>query len=96
MTALRHYAMHAAPGRGPELATALGDLAARLRDQPGCEAIEIWADMADGDGYVFVERWHSPADRDAAGKALGRQAFAPVVSSLAEPPVIRDLRVIDL
>jgi quinol monooxygenase YgiN len=84
--------MRASPGRGSELEIALTDLAARIRECAGCEQVEIFADLGDSDRYVFIEHWRSPADRDAAGAALGKQTFACVAATLAEPPATCDLR----
>jgi quinol monooxygenase YgiN len=37
--------------------------------------------------FLFVETWKSADAAAAAGKALGREAFAPVMAALAAPPV---------
>jgi quinol monooxygenase YgiN len=96
MTILRHYSMRAAAGESTELEAALVALAARIRAQPGCEKVEIFADAADGDRYLFLEHWRSPADRDAAGAQLGKQAFAAVAATLAGAPEAHDLSAIGL
>lgn len=86
MTVLRHYRMQAAEGRGPDLGAALTALAAKVSPLAGCELVEMFADPDDPATYMFVEHWRALDDHKAAGKALGREAFAPVMAVLAQPP----------
>jgi quinol monooxygenase YgiN len=92
MTVLRHYSLQAAEGREGELGAALAGLAAQVRASAGCEAVTIAVDAKDPGHFVFIESWDDPASRDAAGAALGKEAFAPVFAALGEKPVARDLR----
>jgi heme oxygenase (mycobilin-producing) len=86
MTVLRHYRMQAAEGRGADLGAVLTALAAKVGALGGCELVEMFADSDDPSTYIFVEHWRSLDDHKAAGKALGREAFAPVMAVLAQPP----------
>ena len=91
MTVLRHYSLQAAEGRESDLGEALAVLAAQVRACAGCEKVEIFVDARDSRRYVLIEHWRSSTDRDAAGAALGKAAFAPVFDTLAERPEARDL-----
>ncbi|ATE67042.1 putative quinol monooxygenase [Rhizorhabdus dicambivorans] len=86
MTVLRHYRMQAAAGRGDELKAVLTDLAGLVAPLAGCEKVELFADPADPATFIFVEHWASVDDHKAAGAALGKEAFAPVMAVLAGPP----------
>ena len=86
MTILRHYKMTAAEGRGSDLRAALAELAIKVRPLPGCEAVRLYADAEDPLTYVFIEEWRSLDDHKAAGRALGKAAFAAVAATLSGPP----------
>lgn len=86
MTVLRHYRMQAAAGRGHDLGAALTALATKVGAFGGCELVEMFADPNDPTTYVFVEHWRSLDDHQAAGRALGKEAFAPIMAVLAQPP----------
>ena len=86
MTILRHYKMTAAEGRGSDLHSTPQDLAAVVRCLPGCDSVRIYADMEDPRTYVFIEDWRSLDDHEAAGRALGKEAFAAVAGVLSGPP----------
>lgn len=96
MTILRHYRMQAAEGRGGELKAALTGLAAKVAPLAGCEKVELFADPNDAGTFVFVEHWAGIEDHKAAGAALGKEAFAPVMAVLAEPPEGRYLEAVAL
>ncbi|MBO9499088.1 MAG: antibiotic biosynthesis monooxygenase [Novosphingobium sp.] len=96
MTVLRHYKMQAAEGRGEELRAVLAELAAKVTPLAGCEKVELFADPRDPDLFVFVEHWASVDDHKAAGAALGKEAFAPVMAVLAGPPEGRYLEAVPL
>ena len=91
MTILRHYSLQAAAGREAELGDALAGLSAKVSACPGCEKVELLVDVRDPGHYIFIESWSGTAERDAAGAALGKSAFAPVLNALASPPVGSDL-----
>ncbi len=86
MTVLRHYVMRAAEGQGGALRQALEALAAKVSPLPGCEAVELFVDTREPDVCMFVEHWASIEAHKAAGAALGKEAFAPVMATLASPP----------
>jgi quinol monooxygenase YgiN len=96
MTVLRHYTMKAAEGRGEELRDALTTLAALVEPLAGCETVELFADPRDAETFVFVEHWASIDAHKAAGAALGKDAFAPVMAVLAGPPEGRYLESLPL
>jgi quinol monooxygenase YgiN len=86
MALLRHYVMSAAKGRESELRAALVALAAKIRPCDGSEGVELYQDLDAPACFVFLERWRSMEDHKAAGKALGREAFQPVLAVLSQPP----------
>jgi quinol monooxygenase YgiN len=96
MTVLRHYKMQAAEGRGDELRGALVHLAAQVTPLSGCEKVELFADPRDADTFIFIEHWDSIDSHKAAGAALGKEAFAPVMAALAGAPEGRYLEAVAL
>ena len=86
MTIARQYIMVATEARAAALGEALADLEAKVRGLEGCEGVEIMQDIDSRDRFVFVERWVSVEAHRAAGKTLGREAFAPVSACLVKPP----------
>ena len=96
MTVLRHYIMKASEGRGADLRAALVALAAQVKPLAGCAAVELFADPRDADTFFFVEHWASLDAHKAAGAALGKEAFAPVMALLAGPPEGRYLESVPL
>lgn len=94
MTILRHYVMTAAEGRGEDLHAALVALAAKVSPLPGSEGVELLADMRDTDSFVFIEHWTSVDAHKAAGNALGKEAFTPVMAILTRPPEGRYLEAV--
>ncbi len=94
MTILRHYKMTAVAGRGDDLRAALDDLAEQVRPLPGCEGVRLYADPDDPLTWVFIEDWRSLDDHKAAGRALGKEAFAAVAAVLSGPPEGRYLEAV--
>ena len=86
MAVLRYYDMTAIEGRQQELRAALVALAEKIRPCAGSEGVELYEDLDAPARFVFVERWRSMEDHKAAGKALGRTAFQPVLAVLSQPP----------
>lgn len=86
MTILRHYTMKARRGHGAELGAALAHLAGNVTACPGSQGVETLADDGDSDRFVFIERWSSKDSHKAAGAMLGKEAFAPIMALLDEPP----------
>ncbi len=94
MTILRHYKMTAKDGSGGDLRAALEHLADQVRPLPGCEGVRLYADPDDPLTWVFIEDWRSLDDHKAAGRALGKEAFAGVAAVLAGPPDGRYLEAV--
>lgn len=86
MTLLRHYRMQAAEGRSDDLKAALTALAGQVAPLAGCEKVEMFADPDDASIIIFIEYWRGIDDHKAAGAALGKAAFGPVMAALASPP----------
>jgi len=63
------------------------DLAPRIREQPGCEAIVIFGD-AEGEGGIFV-LWDSQEHADAAAKVIRPKLDQHLSGRLAGPPETR-------
>lgn len=95
MTIIRHYLMESRDGEGQVLATALSGLAKAIVPLPGLEKIEILGDMEDPNSFAFVEYWESKEVHQSAGKALPKEAFAPVMAVLRVPPEGRYLMLTD-
>jgi len=86
MAIVRHYVMIARPGEAAALSVALHALAAKVRPIAGCDGVELYQDAEKAERFTFIERWASVDAHQAGGKALGKQAFAPIMAALAGPP----------
>lgn len=92
MSIARHYAL--TPRDTPDdLIAALHDLSHHLQPCEGSLGTEILVGQADPVVVLFIERWRSEDDREAAGKQLGREIFAPVIARISGGPQINDYRV---
>lgn len=87
MTICRYYLMTAKQDHADALRSELVQLRAKVEPMHGCEGVELLQDDGDAAKFHFIERWTSKDMHAAAGKSLGREAFAPVMAVLAEPPV---------
>jgi quinol monooxygenase YgiN len=88
--------MIAAEGREAALEAALVRLAGRVSALEGCEGVEMMRDARAPAEFIFIERWPSVEAHKAAGKALGAEALAEVMASVAEPPKGRYLDFVPL
>jgi heme-degrading monooxygenase HmoA len=86
MSFVRYYRMTAREGAASELHAALENLRGLVLPLPGCEGVELLRNTEVPDQFVFMERWSSVESHREGGKALGKQAFAPVMAALAGPP----------
>lgn len=86
MTFVRAYVMTAKEGEASALDAALRGLAAKIGAQPDCAGVELYRDADRPDRFTFLERWHSVEAQQAGGKAVGKEAFAPIMAALAVPP----------
>lgn len=86
MTTARFYIMHAADGKDGALETALRALADAVRPLPGCEGVELLRDSGNEHRFFFIEKWASIEAHKEGGKALGKEALAPVMAALEGPP----------
>jgi Uncharacterized conserved protein len=86
MTTARFYIMHAAEGLDAMLETALNDLADAVRPLAGCLGVELMRDSGNERRFIFIEKWASIEAHKEAGKALGKEALAPVWAALDGPP----------
>ena len=86
MTFVRSYLMIAKDGEGPALEAALQALAAKVARQAGCAGTELYQDADKPERFTFLERWESVDAQKAGGRAVGKEAFAPIMAALASPP----------
>ena len=94
MAAIKWYSMKAKPGHESLLASALRELAARIRPIAGCERVEILQGLESSADFFFVEHWTSAEMQQASGRQLGRDPFKAVLDALASPPVVQTLQAI--
>jgi quinol monooxygenase YgiN len=86
MAFVRSYLMIAKDDKMAELEEALRSLAAKITAQTGCIGTELYQDAAKPERFTFLERWESVDAQQAGGKAVGKEAFAPIMAALATPP----------
>jgi len=86
----------AKPGREAELISALREVAAPTRAQPGCIRFGLYQLDGARATIVGIERWSSEADHDhhLAGPHFQRLA-SRMADLIAEPPRIQTYTVID-
>lgn len=95
MNVARHYVMIAKIGCERLLAAEIKALAAKIRPLPGCLGVECFRDAVEPAHFIFLERWEDMDAQRAAGALLGREAFAPIMESLAARPDTRTLSTFD-
>ena len=86
MTIARHYIMTAKPGTGDALRSALEALADAVRPLAGCEGVEMLRDTEAADRFVFIEKWASIDAHKSAASQLPKEAFGPMMATLAGRP----------
>ena len=86
MTFVRAYSMTAKDSEIAALESALRALAAKVSPQPGCTGVELYQDTDKPERFTFLERWTSVEAQKEGGKAVGKEAFAPIMAALAVPP----------
>lgn len=86
MAIVRAYVMIAASDKIEALDQALRALAAKVAGCEGTGGTELYQDLGDPARFTFLERWASVEAQKAAGQALGKDAFAPIMAALASPP----------
>jgi quinol monooxygenase YgiN len=87
MTICRYYLLTAKDASIDELQSALVALAGRVKTISGCEGVELYRDSKTRVRFHFIERWTSMDAHRAAGQLLGKDAFAPTMATVVEPPV---------
>jgi quinol monooxygenase YgiN len=86
MSVARTYIMHAAEGKDADLETALGNLADAVRVIAGSEGVELLRDAGNERRFIFIEKWSSIEAHKEGGKALGKEAFGPIMAAIYGPP----------
>jgi quinol monooxygenase YgiN len=94
LAAIKLYSMKAKSGHEKLLASALRELAARIRSIAGCERVEILQGLESPGDFFFVEHWTSLELQKAGGRQLGKDAFKAVLDALAAPPAAQTLQSI--
>lgn len=86
MPIVRHYILEASPGSDETLYHALRNLAATVRDLPGCERVDILRDCDEPCRYLFCEQWASSQALEDCADLLPKATFAPVMEAVCTPP----------
>ncbi len=86
MTICRDYLMTANEAQVDQLKGALKILASQVKAVGGCEGVEFYQETKVPTRFHFLERWTSVDAHRAAGQLLGKEAFAPIMAAVAEPP----------
>lgn len=85
MAGVARYAKATAkPGQGEALARKLLEVAAALRDVPGCELYVVNRSVSDPDVVWVTEQWHSQEQLDEALQTEGARARIPEVLALVQ------------
>jgi quinol monooxygenase YgiN/mannose-6-phosphate isomerase-like protein (cupin superfamily) len=85
MAGVARYAKATAkPGQGEALARKLLEVAAALRDVPGCELYVINRSVSDPDVVWVTEQWQSQEQLDESLQSEGEQAQIPEVRELVQ------------
>ncbi len=86
MTITRYYLMIAKEGQTDCLREALLSLGAKVKELDGCTGVELYQDAMDTLRFHFLEFWDSVDAHRAAGEALGKDAFMPVIMAVSQKP----------
>jgi quinol monooxygenase YgiN len=80
--------LHAAAGKGGELAEAFRGRCAEVVQEPGCEQFEVFQSVVDPDKLVLLEHWADEAALEAHRQVNATRA--PLPSGLRTGPVERE------
>lgn len=69
--------IHAAPGKGSELAQAFRARCADVMQEPGCEQFEVFQSVLNPDKLALLELWKDQAALDAHAKVNATRAPLP-------------------
>jgi quinol monooxygenase YgiN len=86
MSVTQIYFLEARDGCATSLVDALGELAALIGLQSGCENVEILTENEDAGRFVFIERWQSEKSRLAAVTSIGQGPFAALKNLVSSSP----------
>jgi len=92
MTVTCLYDLTARPDMRAEMAQSLMTLEQAVQACPGCLGTALLTDAGDATKFVFIEHWQTLEARDAAGTALGKSLFGPIMAASATPPARRLLQ----
>jgi quinol monooxygenase YgiN len=81
------YRLQPSAGEADRAREALRELARIVEACPGCVDAQGFTET-DGQGLMFIERWRSPADYEAARAHLPPNAFSALGKMLAGPPQV--------
>ena len=75
-------AMYAKPGKGTELAQAMGDRCRAVQQEPGRQQYEVFQSALDPDTLVLLELWADQAALDVHAQANAAQPPHPALVAL--------------
>jgi quinol monooxygenase YgiN len=77
--------IHAAPGKGAELAAAFRTRCVEVKEEPGCEQFEVFQSVLNPDKLALLELWTDQAALDVHAKVNATRApMAPGLRAGAE------------
>lgn len=82
------YTLIAGPEGKSSLESALGNLAAWLGAQPGCEGAQALRHSGDSHDFLLLEFWRDEEARNRAGATMDKALMAAVKDSLGAPPAV--------
>ena len=85
---IRIVRMHFDPARVPDFLALFAETQDQIRDQPGCQHLELWQDADQPEVFCTHSHWESQVALDAyRGSALFGQVWPATKKLFAAPPL---------
>jgi quinol monooxygenase YgiN len=77
------------PDRRDEMVAVFWMLLGPTRVEPGCLACELFAEICNGDGLLYLEEWETPEQLERHMRSARYERLLAVMEASASPPVLR-------
>lgn len=79
----------APPGRREEMIEVFWMLLGPIRVEPGCLTCQLYEELGDGHGFLYLEEWETPEQLERHMRSARYERLLAVMEASACPPVLR-------
>src|SRR3954452_8029228 len=76
------------PGRLEEMVAVFWLVIGPVRVEPGCLACELYEEVGNGHGLLYVEEWETPAQLERHMRSTRYERLLAIMEASARPPVL--------